>query len=102
MKIPAWLWPIRTGKTFFDTWSICHFVAGMLIGYNLGAQDVGLPLFVVITLALGFAWEVVERFIEKYAPQMVKHPESPLNSWVSDPIMVLLGGLLGYWLVSFQ
>jgi hypothetical protein len=102
MKLPSWLWPIRTGKTFFDVWSICHFVAGMLIGFNVGSQGVELPIFIGINLALGYGWEVVERFIEKYAPHMVKHPEGPLNAWVSDPLMVLLGGLLGFWLVGLQ
>ena len=60
MKLPAWLWPIRTGKTFFDVWSICHFVAGMLIGFNVGSQGVELPIFIGINLALGYGWEVVD------------------------------------------
>jgi hypothetical protein len=102
MKLPAWLWPPITGRTFLDVWSLAHFAAGLLIGFDLGAQDVRFLTFAAIILALGYIWEVFEQFVlEKYT-KTVKHPESPLNRWVSDPLMVFLGGLLGFWLVSYQ
>ena len=102
MKLPVWLWPIKTGQTFFDVWSICHFAAGVIIGYDVAAQNRSLLRLVIITLILGYLWEVVETGIEKFFPKFIKHHEGKLNRWVSDPLMVLVGALLGSWLVGFQ
>jgi hypothetical protein len=102
MKLPDWLWPPVTGKTFLDVWSICHFAAGVVIGYDLGSQNRSFARLVLLTVLLGYLWEVVETLIEKYFPGVVKHPEGPLNRWVSDPLMVLLGAFLGFWLVGYQ
>jgi len=102
MSLPDWLWPIKTGKTFFDVWSACHFAAGAVIGFDLGSFDMPFGWFCLTTVVLGYLWEVVETLIEKYKPGAIKHPEGPLNRWVSDPLMVFLGALVGYWLVSFQ
>ena len=35
MKLPAWLWPPITGRTFLDVWSLAHFAAGLLIGAHM-------------------------------------------------------------------
>jgi len=102
MKLPRWLWPIRTGVTFFDVWSIAHFAAGVVIGFDLASQNSSFWRVVWITLVLGYLWEVVETLIEKYFPKFIKHHEGLLNRWVSDPLMVLVGALLGSWLVGFQ
>jgi len=102
MKLPSWLWPIRTGRTFFDVWSVAHFAAGVVIGFDLGSQGFGFLGFALVTVALGYLWEVVESAIEKLFPKAIKHPEGILNRWFSDLLMVFLGGWLGYWLVSFQ
>lgn len=96
-----WFWPIRTGKTFFDVWSICHFASGVVIGYVVGSQTNRFWLFFLISLALGYAWEVVEDEMERWT-KMVKHHEVWFNRWISDPMVVLAGSMLGYWLVSMQ
>ena len=83
-------------------WSVCHFAAGVILGFNLGAQDVHFLPFLCTTLCIGYGWEVVESGIERWLPKLVKHPEGPLNRWVSDPLMVTIGALLGFWLVGLQ
>lgn len=102
MKLPNWLWPIRTGKTFFDVWSVVHLAAGLIIGADLFSQDWSLWKTFVGAVVLGYAWELVETFIEWKWPGVVKHPEGKLNRWVSDPWMVVAGAMLGAWLISYQ
>jgi len=66
-----WLWPIRTGQTLFDYWSIMHL------------------------------WEVFERFAEQRWPQLWQSPESILNSLVSDAAMCLLGLYVAFYGFDF-
>lgn len=98
MGIQEWFWPIRTGETFFDVWSIVHFCT--FLGFGATLQATKLPLWAVllILLTLGFGWEVVERYVP-FIHMHVKNPESWLNSWISDPIIDMLGGGVGIWLI---
>lgn len=102
MRLPTWLYPIKTGQTFFDVWSIAHFAAGVVIGFDLASQNSSIWRVVLITLILGYLWEVVESGIERWLPKFIKHHEGLLNRWVSDPLMVLVGALLGSWIVGYQ
>lgn len=97
-----WLYPIVTGRTFFDGPSIIHFCfwvyAGSIMAY--GKMSLGRAMWVMVAMA--YAWEVFERFAEKAYPQYWQHPESWWNSYISDPLMGVLGVLLVYWLVRHQ
>lgn len=102
-----WLWPIRTGKTFFDTWTIIHLCFWMVVG---GVWDSvrsarfwpnrwGAVLTVTLTLAL--AWECFEKwYAEPHG--WVEHPEVWFNRWLSDPLVGLIGVTLGIILISRQ
>ena len=103
----SWLWPIRTGQTFFDTWTICHFCVWLVFGYNFVAvylkrqqiPPVWLALLLAMTMA--YAWEFIEAFyLEKHGWVMFK--EVWFNRWVSDPLMAILGTALGVFLVKRQ
>jgi len=96
------LWPIVTGKTFFDTSSIIHFAFWIFLGscFAYGRWPVRRAMIWMAVIAFG--WEVFERYAEKRWPQAWLHPESWYNAWISDPIMGVLGVLAAYWLVRQQ
>jgi hypothetical protein len=89
-------WPIKTGITFFDKWSVVHLTGWFTLGANLQAIYLGFWVSFVILLLTAFGWEILERTLLK---KKIEHPESWLNSWVSDPIVDMIGGLLGIWFV---
>jgi hypothetical protein len=103
----SWLWPPRTGQTFLDLWSVCHLCFWIVIGFNWGAlalknkalHPVWLPIVVTVCGALlweVFEWQVLERL------GIVRHPELWFNRWLSDPLVGVIGVLLGIWLVRHQ
>jgi len=103
----SWFLPVKTGQSFFDTWSICHFCFWVVIGFNWGALALKnkamhawwLPYLVVLAGAL--LWEVFEgQVLEKLG--FVRCPELWFNRWLSDPIVGLAGVALGLWLVKHQ
>ena len=91
-----WLWPIRTGKTFFDVPSAIHFAFWFFAGSGVYYLRLNRYWAMVGCLAVAYAWEVAERQCEKHFPTVFQHPESFLNAWVSDPFMCILG-LLAVW-----
>ncbi|MDH4330895.1 MAG: hypothetical protein OEV93_05090 [Candidatus Moranbacteria bacterium] len=90
--------------SLFDLWSIQHFLAGVLIGSLLITPKyertkkwhIMLPL----TIFLAFAWEAVELYLESGGIEAVQSFWNQREHWsnrlVSDPIMVIGGGVLGY------
>lgn len=100
----SWLWPIRTGKTLFDVWTVCHIAFWVVVGFDFHAIDLSFfPPALAITLAGASAWEVFERYGEKRWPKIFKHPESALNSWVGDVLIASTGGMsAGYYLQGLQ
>jgi hypothetical protein len=100
-----WIWPIRSGQTFFDVWSVVHLAFWLVVGGNLEAlHQIGklpaLGLAYGCGFALSFGWEILERILELNG--LVKIPEGKLNRWVSDPLMALIGMALGIFLVGKQ
>jgi len=92
----TWLWPIHTGKTFFDVWCIFHLAFWLFVGSVLWARRTSRPFALGWCLAFAYAWEASERFFERWWPQTWLNPESFINSVASDPLMCVLG-LLGAW-----
>lgn len=103
----SWLWPIKTGQTFFDTWSICHLCFWMVYGYNFVAvflkRKKVAPMWAALLLALigAYAWECFEGFyLEKHG--WVMFQEVWFNRWLSDPLVALAGTAAGVALVRKQ
>lgn len=90
-----YLWPIKTGITVLDVWSIAHLAFWIFIGSGLWAITRTKLTYRLISfgccLAVAYGWEIFERYAEKHWPQYWLNPESPLNSWVSDPLMCVIG-----------
>jgi len=94
-----WLYPVVTGKTFFDGPSVFHLAFWIFVGSCLAYGKVSLGKATCIMMAVAYAWEFFERFAEKKWPTFWTHPESWYNSYLSDPLMGVVGILLAYYLV---
>ena len=103
----SWFWPIRTGATVLDAWSVVHLCFWIVVGANWQALALKnkalhtwwLPYTVVLAGAL--LWEVFEgQVLEKLG--FVCYPELWYNRWLSDPLVGLAGVALGLWLVRQQ
>lgn len=72
-----WLWPIRTGQTFFDVWTLFHLSFWFYMGSNFWSAEkfIGRPQAMVIGLVLSYAWEIFERFAERRWPDLWLSPE---------------------------
>lgn len=88
-----WFWPIRTGITFFDVWFIVHLSFWVFVGSNIWAIKANRFKSLMWCLVLALLWEVFEKFAEKKWPNLWLNPESFVNSWISDPLTVLIGVL---------
>jgi hypothetical protein len=96
MKLASWT---HNGEAFLDRWTLVHLAFWFVIGANMEALHVdGIWRWALIIVG-AYAWEVIETGLEKYT-NVVAAPESYLNRWVSDPLMAVLGGLLGMWLLG--
>lgn len=91
-----WFWPVRTGITLFDYWTIAHFSFWWVIGSTLVAFRVDRALALAGCMVVAYAWEVFEHFAEAKWPQVWLTPESWVNSLVADPLMCLVAILLAY------
>lgn len=101
-----WLWPIKTGESFFDLWSLTHFAFWYVVGADVKALQAagkvkGLLYPLLLALAFAFVWELVERY--GFEPRgLVVFPERWWNRWISDPLMAVVGVWVGWWVVKHQ
>jgi len=98
-----WLWPIRTGRTVFDVWFVIHLCFWVFASSNMAAFHLPLATAIVIMAGVALSWELFERYAERRWPDIWRHPEAPVNSYLGD--VVLAGGLgtwVGYFLVGAQ
>ena len=95
MKLAAWK---HNGEAILDRWTLVHLAWWFVIGANMESQHMGWVARWVIIMVGAFAWEVIETAMEKYT-SMVAQPESYLNRWVSDPLMAVIGGGAGMFLL---
>jgi hypothetical protein len=86
-----WFFGGRTGYAFFDVWSIVHFCFWLVVGSGLWSAKVNRIHALIVCLVLAYGWEVFERYAEKKWPNLWLNPESWWNSWISDPLMAVLG-----------
>lgn len=100
-----YLWPIKTGETFFDVWSIPHITFWIFIGSALWPFLRLLPWaerawYVAACLVVALAWEVFEHYMVPLRPDMWLHGESFVNSWVSDPLTCVVGVVWMMWMLD--
>jgi hypothetical protein len=87
------------GSAFFDAWTIVHLAFWLVIGANMEALSISQGWRWPLIILGALIWEVIETALEKYT-SIVRQPESYLNRWVSDPLMGILGGAAGMYLVG--
>ena len=100
-----WLIGGRTGYTFLDVWSIAHFAFWVYVGSCTWSLKTNRWTLMAICLLGAYAWEVFEYYMAPRYPKLWLNPESWWNSWVSDPLMCVLGVLfmwyaLDHWRVN--
>ena len=100
-----WFFGGRTGYAFLDVWAIVHFCFWVFAGSCLWGLKTGRPILLAGCLVVALLWEVFEKYAEKQWPTKWLNPESWWNSWVSDPLMCVLGCLfiwyaLDHWRVA--
>ncbi len=88
-----WLWPIKTGKTFFDVWTIVHLSFWVFVGHLAWVFHWNRWYSMGVFMTVALLWEVFERVMEPKRPDIWLNPESWLNAWVSDPMTCLVGVL---------
>jgi hypothetical protein len=91
------IYPIRTGQTLFDYWTLAHLSFWFFIGTCLAPARVPLGWALVTGVLLAYAWEVFERLAEVKWPELWHHPESALNAYVSDPLTAVLAICVAYY-----
>ncbi|MBU1558077.1 hypothetical protein KKC45_03890 [Patescibacteria group bacterium] len=85
----------------FDLWSIQHFLAGVLIG-SLLLSPKNEPTkkwqrIIPFILFIALTWEAVEIYLETGVVfENWKNFEHWTNRIITDPLMILLGGAVGY------
>ena len=87
-----YFWPIVTGLTFFDIWTVVHLAFWVATSsYLWSFRDKIKKLWAfVICFSFSFIWEVIERIAETYWADRWTSPESWVNSWISDPLMCVI------------
>lgn len=91
---------IKRGQSFVDAWTVIHVAFWLVVGGNLAAFDTPAWLCAIVFGVGALLWEVVEHFVIDKMLGWVKHPESALNSWVSDILAAFVGGYAGYFLIG--
>ena len=96
-----WLLPI-TGYSFFDVWTLVHLAFWIFAGSTLWGFQVPKWLSLACSLAFAFAWEGFEHVMAPLHPAIWRDPESWWNSWLSDPLMCVVGVLGIWWLLDHR
>jgi len=96
MKLAAWK---QSGDAFLDRWTLVHLAFWFVIGANLQALGVAQMWRWPIILIGAYIWEVIESLLDEYT-NLVMVQESPVNRWISDPLMGIIGGTLGMVLLG--
>jgi hypothetical protein len=94
------LWPIVTGRTIIDVWTIVHVSFWIYAGSIGWSNKVKLWHMIIIGFALSLVWEAFEKFAEKKWPHLWLNPESFVNSWISDPLTSTIGICFIYYALN--
>jgi hypothetical protein len=92
-------WPIKTGQTFFDVWTIFHLSFWIFMGSNFWniQKFINRPQAMLIGICLSYVWEIFERYAERKWPNIWLSPESFINSYISDPMTCVIGILFAWF-----
>lgn len=81
----------ETGYSFFDEWTLVCLVGWTLVGLIILALQVNRTFAILCCVSVSISWEIVDRIAEKAWPSAWHSPESWWNSWLSDPLTVVIG-----------
>ena len=99
MKLASWSRDYQ-GKVLLDRWSIVHFCFWLVIGANFEAMGVPMLWRWILIIAGALVWEGIELALEHYKPSAVVTHETAFNRWISDPLMGVVGGSAGMFLIA--
>ena len=91
-----------TGYAFFDVWALVHLAFWVFVGSTLWALKTNRWAASLSCWAVSYGWEIFEHFMAPRYPEIWKDPESWYNSWVSDPLMCVIGVLGIWWLLDHR
>ena len=94
-----------TGRSFIDVWTLPHLAFWIFVGSVLWpfVKDAGAGARLIALgacLIAAYLWEGFEKIAEVRWPQLWLHPESLVNSLVSDPLTTVIGILGMMWLLD--
>lgn len=97
-----WIYPVITGKTFFDVWTLFHLAFWFFMGSNFWSlrNFIELKYVLLIGIFLSYIWEFFEKYAEKKWPNLWLNPESWLNSYISDPLTSIIAILSSYYVLN--
>ena len=95
----------ETGYSFFDIWTVPHLAFWIFVGSLLWpfVKNNGRAVWFIALggcLTAAYCWEIFERFAEVQWPTLWLHPESPWNSYASDPLTTVIGVLGMMWALN--
>lgn len=93
----SWLWPIKTGVTIVDYWTLSHLAFWFWIGSSIAGMSFSRFWLMLSCVGVAFAWEFIERFAERAWPQFWLSPEGWINSWASDPLTCVIAVLVAWY-----
>jgi hypothetical protein len=96
----SWVFPGITGRVFFDGPSVFHLAFWIFAASCFAYAKWSLTRAMAVMTVVAYAWEFFERYAEKKYPTFWTHPEIWFNSYISDPLMGVIGVLLAYYLVK--
>lgn len=99
MKLAAWSKEAQ-GTVLLDRWTIVHLAFWLVVGANFAALSVPHAWRWPVILVGALLWELAEVILERINPGMVCTHETFINRWVSDPIMGIVGGAIGMYLIA--
>jgi len=90
-----YLWPIVTGITVVDVWTLPHLGFWIVVGSTLRPLKVNCWVAYIGCFAASLIWEVFEIFAFKQWPGLWEDPESWVTSWIGAPLPVV--GVPAIW-----
>jgi len=97
-----WLWPIMTGVTLVDAWTLAHLGFWCFVGSTLWSFKLNRWHAFYVCLFVAIAWEGFERYAERAWPGRWQDPESWINSWVSDPLTCVIAYWGIHWILDHR
>lgn len=87
----------------FDLWSIIHWAFFAFLASSVAAwKEPPLWVHIAYSAAVGLVWEVAEYFLQRtYTEAWSNRVEPWSNSWIGDPLVDILGGVFGWFVVAY-